>query len=466
MLDFTDSHLIAVRRHATAIAGRLGLKRDKDFSAHTFDWKTLNSVQADTLRAARDLADKITDSMPESEARCIEECHDVLLHCYEVMEQEKDIRSQIGDRGARADGRNPFSRAPKQSDVEQGPIGSSDYMESDLNENPQVPLLRSGQSMVEHVRTNRFQGGDTLRGLTEGAFFRAMVTGAQNDIERRALAEGSDSAGGYTVPTILEARLIDRLRAASVVFRAGAVTMPLSSDHHTIAKVATDPVPAWRLENAAIAESEPTFSQVQLVPRMLAVMVKVSRELLEDSVNLGTALPNIIASAMAAELDRVALLGTGTAPQPRGVINFVGKTSTTVTAGALTYGKLLAARTALRGANSDVTAYIMSSRDEGLLSGLTDTTGQPLNIPPAIANVPMLATTALPLNLGTGTDEAPVFAGDWSKLLIGLRAGLRIEVLRERYADVHQYAFVAHLRADIAAEHESAFTVFNVTDGS
>lgn len=467
MTMFTETQVLALRRHALPLVGKIGAGQDKPFAPHTFEWKELNGLQSDLMRTARSLTDKITDNTTETEARSLSDCVDALMACHDDLSAEKDIRSQIGDRGARESARNPFSRAPIGPDVSAACDGSGgDYSpEPGVNENPAAPLLRSYQSMVAYAR-NRGDGSDPLRGLTEAAFLRSMVAGAQTDIERRALAEGSDSAGGYTVPSALAARMIDRLRAASVVFRAGAVAAPLESDHNTIAKVASDPVPAWRVENAAITESEPTFAQVQLVPRSLAVIVRVSRELLEDSVNIGTALPEVIASAMAAELDRVALLGTGVAPQPLGVLNFTGLTTTTVTAGALSYGKLLAARSALRGQNSDATAFIMSARDEGILSALTDSTGQPLNLPPAIANTPMLSTTALPLDLGTGDDEAPVFAGDWSKLLIGIRSGLRIEVLRERYADLHQYAFVAHLRADIAAEHEAAFTTFNVTDGS
>ena len=49
-----------------------------------------------------------------------------------------------------------------------------------------------------------------------------------------------------------------------------------------------------------------------MTPKSLAVMVKVSRELLDDSVNIGTALPRIITKAMAVEMDKAALIGSGT----------------------------------------------------------------------------------------------------------------------------------------------------------
>jgi HK97 family phage major capsid protein len=52
--------------------------------------------------------------------------------------------------------------------------------------------------------------------LRFGDFLRAMITGAKNDLEKRALAEGTDSAGGYSVPDIVLSRFIDKLRAAAV----------------------------------------------------------------------------------------------------------------------------------------------------------------------------------------------------------------------------------------------------------
>ena len=145
--------------------------------------------------------------------------------------------------------------------------------------------------MADWARREYHQDAETYRGLSAGRFLRAMVLGATNDLERRALAGGTDSAGGFTVPTVLSAELIDLMRAASVASRAGARTVPLTSDLNVVARLATDPTPAWRQENAAITEADPTFDAVTFTPQSLAVLVKVSRELLEDSINLETELP-------------------------------------------------------------------------------------------------------------------------------------------------------------------------------
>lgn len=162
----------------------------------------------------------------------------------------------------------------------------------------------------------------------------------------------------------------------------------------------------------------------------------------------------INAAAMPPELDRAALLGSGSGAEPRGVVNTSG-IGTTALDGALTsYALILAACTALLTANAgEPTAAIMHPRDEGTLAGLTDTTGQPLRLPPRIEALQMLTTTNIATNGGDGEDESMIVMGDFRRLLIGIRTELRIEVLRERYADAHQFAFVAHLRADVALEH-------------
>lgn len=419
--------------------------------------------RSEVVRQARDVLDKMNSDASPAELRKMEKEHDRLMDRVDTIDEQLTreeslaVRSVVGGYEVRSGSNSHMRPNPGDGDARGADHGLGDYRD---DEPVEAFALRSNQSYASHIVERRGSDVDgDFGGLSTGAYLRAMIVGPKNDLEKRALAEGTDSAGGYTVPEILSARLIDRLRAASVVFRAGSQVVPLETDVSYVAKIASDPVPAWRLENTAVNESDPTFSRVTFTARSLATMVKVSRELLEDSLNIETALPDVLATALAQELDRVALLGSGVAPEPRGVANFQALTANGFAGGALTgYGSLIQARTALRTANSDVTAYIMSPRDEGQLAGLTATDGQPIAIPPAIASVPMLTTSKVPIDLGTETDESLILAGDWARLMIGIRSNIRIEILRERYADYHQYAFIAHLRADVAAEHEAAFT--------
>ncbi len=311
----------------------------------------------------------------------------------------------------------------------------------------EVPVLRNDQKFTDL--------GQPYSGIGFGEAIKAMAIGSPNADIRNALSEGTDSAGGYTVPIELLRQLIDKMRARTTVIRAGAVTVPLDTQKTSIARIASDPVAAWRNENAAIAESDPTFELVQFNARSLAVLVKVSRELLEDSINLEQALMGAFAGSMAVELDRVALFGTGTAPEPRGIFNTTGVGSVSMGTNGLAltnYDPFIDVLQTLATANAvDPTAAILAPRTAASLAKLKDTTNQPLRKPDALASLPFLSSTTVPINQtqGTAVNASCVISGDFTQVMVGIRTQLRIELLRELYAANHQYAFVAHLRADV-----------------
>jgi HK97 family phage major capsid protein len=66
----------------------------------------------------------------------------------------------------------------------------------------------------------------------------------------------------------------------------------------------------------------------------------------------------------------------------------------------------------------------------------------------------------------TSMDNDTCILGDFSKLVIGIRTSLRIEVLRELFAENMQYGFLCHLRADIGVEHPESFCKISNLTGS
>jgi HK97 family phage major capsid protein len=329
---------------------------------------------------------------------------------------------------------------------------------------------QNGQTIKPLAKSDRLAAQIGHQGIHDGSFgfgeyVKSMVAGTNRQEIRNALTEGTDSAGGYTVPAHLMSQLIDAMRAKTVTVQAGALTIPLETEKTTIARLDSDPQAGWRLERGAVAESDPTFGAVTFTARSLACFVKVSRELLEDSINIDSAIMAAFAGAMAGELDRVALFGSGSAPEPRGLFNTVGVSSVSMGAdgAALTnYAKMLDAiyETEISNASAP-TAWVMSPRTSRVINGLTDTTGQPLNAPKAVSDIPRLVSSAVPINQthGAANNASPIILGDFSQLLIGVRTQLRIEVLREMFADTMEYAFLAHLRADIAVAQPKAFAV-------
>jgi HK97 family phage major capsid protein len=167
---------------------------------------------------------------------------------------------------------------------------------------------------------------------------------------------------------------------------------------------------------------------------------------------------------MAVELDRVALLGTGTAPEPRGVLNQSGITSTAHGANgtAITnFDWWLDAIGAVRSAGFEPNAHIQAPRSSTSLSKLKEATTNAYLAPPS-GLLPMLTTKSVPINVttGTSTDTSYVFTADWSNLMVGIRTDFNLRFLGERYlADSLTYAFLAYLRADVQLAQPTAFVV-------
>lgn len=292
--------------------------------------------------------------------------------------------------------------------------------------------------------------------ISPGAMMRAMMYGSRNETEERALG-GSDSAGGITVPTHTLRQLIDMMRNQTQAINAGVQTVILNTDKTKIAKIESDPAPGWRAMNDNVKESDPTFSGVELNAHSLAVMVRVPRELLEDSINLDEALGLCLAGAMAQEFDRAIFFGEGGEKTPRGIANTTGILKHPLDGPLTSYAPILTALQMLEESNSlSHTAAVMAPRSKYAFGGLLDTTGQPIRKPEIISALPLLSTNQFPVNEGAGTNESQIMAGDFSKVLMGIRSNLRVEILREKYADQMQYAFIAHLRGDVAVAQPKA----------
>jgi HK97 family phage major capsid protein len=282
-----------------------------------------------------------------------------------------------------------------------------------------------------------------------GGLVRALVTGPRSLGEKRALSEGVDSAGGVSVPDIVLREFIDRLRANIVCIQAGARTIPLESDKNTMARLVTDPVVAWRAENAVVPESDPTFDGVVFIPRWLGVIVRCSRELLMDSVNVDQMLARAFAGSMAVAVDKAALTGSGTAPEPRGITNTAGVGNVAITT-TLKYDDLLTALTTLGNANAaPATAMIMSPSNFYALAKLKGQPDGQYLAEPHVVMPPMFMTTSLP--------NSTAIVGNFNDLLFGFRAEMRVEVLREVFVGNFQQGFLTWLRWDVGLAHPASF---------
>jgi HK97 family phage major capsid protein len=330
---------------------------------------------------------------------------------------------------------------------------------------PREPVLTREQSVYDwlHAR-GRFDQADEP--LSFDRYLRGMATGNWEGADHeRALAEATVGAGGALVPAPLSARVIDLARNKTVVMRAGAQTVPMTANTLALARLTSEGTPAWKTENAAITAADMVFDRVTFTARTLVRTILLSVELFEDAdPSSEDVIANSFAGQMAVELDRVALLGTGTPPEPRGVVNQSGVTTTTHGANGAAianYDFWLDAIGAVRAAGFEPTYHIQAPRSSTSLSKLKEATTNAYMAPPANM-LPMLTTKSVPITLtvGTSTDTSYVFTADWSNLLVGIRTDFTLRFLGERYlADNLQYAFLAYLRADVQVAQPTAFVV-------
>lgn len=304
-------------------------------------------------------------------------------------------------------------------------------------------------------------------------FVRGIANIRSTEIVRRVLSVGTDTAGGFTVPTVLMGEILDALVPASSLLQAGAQVIRVDDMLNGGAKsfnwaaISTLPTAAWRLENGTVANSDPVFRNVQAIPRSLSFEFQVSRELLADGVGLRQALNRAIGAAFAKEMDRAGLRGTGTAPEPRGILNTVGIQAVANGANGASqattrWANLTAAVQAILAADGPMpTAAIMAPRSLVGFSNLADTTNQPLQKPDVLREMQFIATSQIPVNLtvGTSNDCTEIYVGDFRTIRYVMREQPSIQLLAEKYASAGQVGFMCHARVDVVVTYPAAVAV-------
>lgn len=111
--------------------------------------------------------------------------------------------------------------------------------------------------------------------------------------------------------------------------------------------------------------------------------------------------------------------------------------------------------------NRSPNAAIYHPRTAGGLAKLKDTDNNPLTVPDLVKALGRFTSTQIPINLtqGTSTDTSEAYIAQWDEAILGVRTNLRVEVLKERYADNLQFGFLAYLRADVGLMHSESFSV-------
>ena len=169
--------------------------------------------------------------------------------------------------------------------------------------------------------------------------FQTYLTSG-NDLEIRALNEGTDSAGGYLPSTEFYATLTQQRFQANAM-RQVATVMPLGTFKTDMAIESTFGTASYVAENAQVSDTQPVFSNLVFKPYTLRYFTLVSNELIADAPSRGsgfsieTILANQIGRVVGLREETAFTLGTGSA-QPKGIFAYTGGAIASVTASSAT----------------------------------------------------------------------------------------------------------------------------------
>ena len=191
-----------------------------------------------------------------------------------------------------------------------------------LPHHTQLAAFNDGPDSVESayrcgrwLRAHIFKNADDLRWCKD------------HGVENRALGENSNSTGGALVPEEFANRVI-RLVETYGTLPPVCENVTMTRDTMVIPKRLTGTTAYFVGEGSAVTESEPTYGNVSLVAKKLAVGCRMSTELVEDSqgvVGLADAVATEFAQSLAYKIDLCGWLGDGTQGEYGGIRGIVSK---------------------------------------------------------------------------------------------------------------------------------------------
>jgi len=330
-------------------------------------------------------------------------------------------------------------------------LEKQEALDRELSKPLNMPL--TGRPNIPGMETKSGRASDEYR----KAFWNAMRTRAGEGLDpviRNALQIGTDTEGGYLVPDEFERTLVDTLEDENI-FRRLANVITTSSGDRKIPVVASKGTASWIDEEGAIPESDDSFGQVSIGAYKLGTMIKVSEELLNDSVfNLETYIAKEFARRIGNKEEDTFFTGDGSG-KPTGILAATGGAQLGVTAAsatAITIDEILDLFYSLKAPYRNKAVFVMNDATVKAIRKLKDGQGQYLwqpslqaGTPDTILNRPLYTSAYVP---AIAASAKTIAFGDFGYYWVADRQGRVFKRLNELYAATGQVGFVATQRVD------------------
>jgi HK97 family phage major capsid protein len=294
--------------------------------------KELQEKREQLVTQARAALEEITNNADESRATELEQRHDTIMADYDKNEQAITREERMAKITKDFEDRQAARR----------PIGPDTESRGGDNEG----RVEYRDAFYAYLRS-KLEGADPLTD-EQRAVLRQGYQPIELSPEQRALVTGTNAAGGYTVPTELQAILIRVMKAYGPMYDPGVTEEIVTTHGHSFPFPTIDDTAntgAATTQGTTLTDDgsgDPAFGQKSIGAFSYGTpWVRVSKELADDSV---LAMEGLLGSLLGERLGRLAnsqlTIGVGTTA-PNGAVTASSLGVTTVGTAVVTYDEVI-----------------------------------------------------------------------------------------------------------------------------
>lgn len=296
------------------------------------------------------------------------------------------------------------------------------------------------------------------------------------EVQKRDLTVGTNTAGGHTVDTILQAQsFIELLRNRMMVRRMGAQVLGGLTGNIAIPRQTGGATAYWVAESGSPTESQQAFDQVTMSPKTVGAFTDISRKLLlQSSIDVENFVRGDLGTVLALAIDLAAISGSGSSNQPTGILSTsgIGDVAGGTNGLAPTWANIVELWSDLATANADFGAMglLTNAKVIGKLMSTLKSSGVAGYIVEDFPNAEGMTSAGglrtgvsnqVPSNLTKGTSNgvcSAIISGNWNDLIIGEWGTLDLMVDPYTNSTSGTVRVVALQDIDIAVRHPESFS--------